>query len=553
MLSGEMSMKIARILLLLHLITFKYAAASSAETLHNYLWANYNHFAGNIPHAQHWYEKLFATNNSVYTYKGYLNFLADTKQFKQITDLIPHLQKKFSNDADIQLLFTTALEKVNRNQEADNHIIVLSQTFKTHAEISLRAAQTYTKRKEPENALLTIDAFLNNTPRKANNFVFYFLKTQIYMQLSQFTHALENIQKCLEMHPHFDKGWLLCASLHEKEGKIKEALSGYATFLELSGGNKEVEKHLVNLMLRYKSLEDNNQILLSHNISIDNALLLFKQHRYPQALAHINSCITQQPHSNECKLLKLQILSALKDFKNIAQVAHTWITADPQNDLWPKSLCLLAHNGMPRTQIIETFTDILKTSPDNVWCNVYCADLCLRTEKKDIAKQCLTNALSCNTTDTIRAKTLYQLAMLAYEDGDHNTMRKHLENAYELTPHNAHINNALAYYWATKGKDIAKAHTFIDKALVANNNNPYFLDTQAVILYKEKKYDQAYNILEKLDHHNNGTILLHLAKVHYALNNKENADIFTQKAHALVKNSHEKKSVEKMQLLLTQT
>jgi tetratricopeptide (TPR) repeat protein len=541
------------LLLYILCITIKYAAANNTESLHHYLWANYNHFAGNISHAQNWYEKLFATNNSVYTYKGYLNFLADTKQFKQITDLLPHIQKKFSNDADIQLLFATALEKTNHGQQADNHIIILSQTFKTHPEISLRAAQTYTKRKEPENALLTIDAFLNNTPKKANNFVFYFLKTQIYMQLSQFTQALENIQKCLEMHPHFDKGWLLCASLYEKEGKIKEALAGYANFLELSGGNREIEKHLMNLMLKYKSLEDNNQILLSHNISIDNALLLFKQHRYPQALAHVNSCITQQPHNNECKLLKLQILSAMKDFKQITQVISAWITADPHNDLWPKSLCLLTHNGLPRTQIIETFTEILKKSPDNLWCNLYSADICLRSGQKDIATQCLTNALSCSMTDTIRAKTLYQLAMLSYEQGDHHTMHTHLENAYELNPHNAHINNALAYYWATKGKDIIKAQPFIDKALAANSTNPYFLDTKAVILYKEKKYDQAQNILEKLDHHNNGTILLHLAKVHYALNNKENADIFTQKAHALTKNSHEKKAVKKMQLLLTHT
>jgi tetratricopeptide (TPR) repeat protein len=533
--------------------TIAVANSNSADCLHHYLWANYNHFAGNISHAHNWYAKLFSTNNSIYTYKGYLNFLADTKQFKQIADLMPQIQKKFSNDADIQLLFANALEKTNRGDSADNHIIILSQTFKTHTEISFRAAQTYMKRREPENALLTIDAFLNNTPRKANNFVFYFLKTQIYMQLSQFTHALDNIQKCLEMHPQFDKGWLLCASLYEKEGKIKEALSGYATFLELSGGNKEIEKHLCNLMLKYKSLEDNNHILLSHTISVDNALILFQQHRYPQALAHINSCIEQQPHNNECKLLKIQILSALKDFKQAAETIATWVTADPKNDVWPKSLCMLAYNGMPRAQIIETFNNILTKTADNLWCNLYCADMCLRNTHHDRATQCLTNALSCTMNDTIRIKTLYQLAMLSYERGDHQTMHTHLEHAHTIAPDNAHINNALAYYWATKGKDNTQAHAFIDKALAADNTNPYFLDTQAVILYKEKKYEESHNILANLAHHNNGTILLHLAKVHYALNNKENADIFTQKAHAVAKNDHEKKAVEKMQLLLART
>jgi tetratricopeptide (TPR) repeat protein len=466
---------------------------------------------------------------------------------------MPHVHNKFSNDPDIQLIFANALEKTNHGSQADNHIIMLSQTFKTHPEISLRAAQTYTKRKEPENALLTIDAFLNNSPRKPNNFVFYFLKTQIYMQLSQFTQALDSIQKCLEMHPHFDKGWLLCASLCEKEGKIKEALSGYATFLELSGGNKEIEKHLFNLMLKYKSMEDNNHILLSHTVSIDNALILFKQHRYPQALAHINSCIEQKPTSNECKLLKIQILSAMKEFKQAAQSIAAWITTNPDNDVWPKSLCLLAHNGMSRTQIIETFNSILTKTPDNLWCNLYCADMCLRNAQNNFAAQCLTNALSCTMTDAMRTKTLYQLAMLSYEQSDCNAMRTHLENAYALNPHNAHINNALAYYWATKGKDTTKAHSFITKALSIDNTNPYFLDTQATILYKEKKYSQAQDILEKLAHHNNGAILLRLAKVHYALNNKENADIFTQQAQALAKNSHEKKAVEKMQLLLAHT
>src|SRR5438445_9075665 len=147
-------------------ISTKCIAADSATTFHRYLWANYNHFSGNIPYAQDWYKKLFAANNSVYTYKGYLNFLADTKQFKQITALIPSLEKKFKNDPDIQLIFATALEKTNQIKKADNLIVMLSQSFKTHSEVTLRATQTYMRRQEPENALLTINAFLNNTPRR---------------------------------------------------------------------------------------------------------------------------------------------------------------------------------------------------------------------------------------------------------------------------------------------------------------------------------------------------------------------------------------------------
>ncbi|HLJ31396.1 MAG TPA: hypothetical protein VKU36_03080 [Candidatus Babeliales bacterium] len=531
-------------------------SADNSTVFHRYLWANYNHFAGNISQAQDWYNKLFSANPSIYTYKGHLYTLAESNQlnnFKTILELMPVLEKKFSNDPDVQLIFVKALEKTNQIKKADHLVMQLSHSFKTHAEITFRATQAYIRRQESENALLTIDAFLNNSPRRPNNFVFYFLKTQIHMQLNQLSAALEDINKCLEMHPYFDKGWLLCASLYEKEGKIKEALSGYATFLELSGGNKEIEKHLFTLMLKYKAIEDNKQILLSHTITIENALLLFQQQRYPQALAHINSCIELHPASDECKLLKIQILVAMKDFNQIAQVISLWISAHPENDLWPKSLCLLMYNGMPRTHIIQTLHNIVTQSPDNMWCNLYCADICMRDGNSQQAITCLENALPYYMHDTLRIKTLYQLSLLHYDQKNYSTMLTHLENAYTLQQQNPHVNNALAYYWATKGKDIHKARSFLDQALACDDKNPYFLDTKAVILYKEKKYEDAQKILEQLTSYNNGTMLLHLAKVYYALNNKENADIFTQKAQALTKNSYEKKAIEKMQHRLTPT
>lgn len=549
-------MKTTNFLCALSIIATGSISADNATTLHRYLWANYNHFSGNLSQTQDWYKKLFASNPSLYTYKGYLNVLSESNTItdaKIILEHMPSLQKKFANDPDVQLIFVKAFEKTNQINKADSLIVTLSQSFKTNSEIAFRATQTYIRRREPDNALLTINAFLNNSPHRPNNFVFYFLKTQIYAQMSQYPQALESIKKCLDCHPQFDKGWLLCASLYEKEGNIQEALSGYATFLELSGGNRQIEQHLFTLMLKYKSLEDNKQILLSHSVNITNALLLFKQQRYAQALTHINSCIEQEPNNDECKLLKIQILSAMKNFTEAAQVISLWISKEPNNNIWPKSLSLLAYNNMPQAQIIQTFSEILKQNSDNLWCNLYCADMCLRNAQHNQAIICLNNALSCTMSDAIRSKTLYQLALLHYEQNNHDAMHTHLKSAHELNPECPHINNSLAYYWATKGKNTTKAHSFITKALAANSTNPYFLDTQALILYKEKQYSQAQEILEQLAHNNNGTMLLHLAKVHYALNNTENADTFTKKAEPLVKNSYEKKILQKMQLRLTQT
>src|SRR5690606_8494730 len=160
---------------------------------HRYLWANYNHFSGNLSSAQDWYKTLFNSNCSLYTYKGYLNFLLDTKQHTRIIELIPSLEKKFEHDPEIQLIFVLALEKNNHISQADDRLIAINSRFKTHAEIALRATQTYMRRKELENALLTIKTFLNNSPRRPNNFVFYYLEAQINLHLIIPTQALASI------------------------------------------------------------------------------------------------------------------------------------------------------------------------------------------------------------------------------------------------------------------------------------------------------------------------------------------------------------------------
>lgn len=513
----------------------------NATKWHNNLWANYQHYSGKFSDAQQWYHKLFSSHNCIHSCKGYITLLSDTKQYDRILALMPILDKKPIKDPDIQLIFVNALQATKHIQKADALVIELSQSFKTHSEIALLAAQAYLRRQETENALLTIDAYLNNTPRRPNNFIFYFLQSHIYAQLNQLPQALQSTQKCLEMHPHFDKAWLLHASLSEKEGKIKDAIAGYTHFLELTGKNNLIEQQLLKLESQLSTSDRTNR-----------ALILFKQKRYSQALVAINEYLTQQPHNDEYKLLKIQILSAMNNFTDAACCLSMWIMHDPDNSIWHKTLCLLAHNGMPYQIIIETFNAILKKQPDNLWCHLYSADICMRTEQNHCAITHLEKALLLIKDNSLAAKIAHQLALLHYNNNNYAAMHIHLEKAYTYNSDCAHTNNSLAYYWATKGKDLAKAHQCIEKSLQSNSANPHFLDTKALILYKEKKYEQAQEILEKLTGFQNGTMLLHLAKVHYALKNNDFADDYTKKAEAIVKTNHEKKALIKMKLLLAQ-
>ncbi len=222
----------------------------TANNFYTYFCANYAECKGNYSNTQRLYNQMLKDNPSIYVYKGYIPFLFGINDHKAIVNLIPTLDTTFTSDPDIQQLFALSLEKLGNQQESDARFIVLNNQFKDNQVIAFKTATIFLQRKENENALATIDNFLNSSPKKSNNFIFYFLKAQIYVQLNNLEKALDSITTCLKLHPQFDKGWLLFALLNEQAGKLTDAVQGYSTFLELAGDNKEVAQRLIQLKMK---------------------------------------------------------------------------------------------------------------------------------------------------------------------------------------------------------------------------------------------------------------------------------------------------------------
>lgn len=524
-------------------------AALSANQLHNYMWANYQQFSTNPHHAHAWYDTIMDdSQHSVFTNKGYIHFLNERGNYQKIVELMPKIEHSFKHDPDLQLIFVLALKKTGNAQKADEMIINLSRDFKTHPEIVFQATETMVRRKEPTNALAVVDDFLNAAPRRPNNYIFYFLKAQIYMQLQNVKEARENVQLCLDAHPRFPQGWLLLAMLEEQAGQLNEAMKGFTSYLEIAGPNRQIEQHLLALALKQKAATGNRQIMFVNKSCMSKAMILFERKEYRAALTQINECLAQNPHDTQTRLLKAQALSALKEYDELLKSLVSWANQEPDNLTWLQTMHLLPRTGVPMERVINALNVVHISHKNNVLPLLYLADLYTRNGNTQKAVECHRASLALISQPELKARTLYQIALTEYENKQYSQMLTSLAKIDELNAHHAPADNLRAYYYATEGNDLSQAQRYFDKAYAQDQGNPHYLDTQAVIYYKQHEYKKALALLEPLAQHlpEDSSILIHLAKAQHKVGrqNEALATIAQAQKHAFT--SYEKKVTKEL-------
>lgn len=494
---------------------------SADQNLHRYMWANYRQFGGQDKQANQWYEEIFASKKpSVFTNRGYLFLLDHSKNYERIITLMPKLKDTFAKDIDIQLIFVNALRKTGKTTEADDLLLNLHKNYKTNPEVAFHAAEAFMRRKELKNAISTIDDYLNSSPERPNNFIFYFLKSQAYTKLNDFKKAQESIQRCLDAHPKFPQGWLLYALIQEQVGKIGKAIEGYTSYLEIAGGNKQIEQHLLSLVLQQKAVGQSKQVVVLNRSCFEKAIVLFERKDFRSALKQIDECLVQNPNDTKARLLKVEILTSLGEYDTVINQLTTWALEPSEPQIWLQALHLLSRaTQAPHPKIIAALEKIHHQKSTLILPVLLLADLYSRSDKTDNAMAYLQKSLLFPQSNELKARILYQMGIIHYEKMQYSAMKQALEQVLSSGIEYPPALNLLAYYYATEGKQLDKANELVQKALDKDKSNPHFLDTKAVILYKQGKYKEALSILEpiaKTTPHDS-TILIHLAKTYRKL------------------------------------
>lgn len=494
-------MKLSRLLLFAASFSAQHQTDALFSTdLHRAFWADYNQFNHNYATAYSWYQKLLQKPDTAnYMYKGLIHLFAQTKQYPQILALINTLDDAFAHDVDIQLLFAQTLQYAGNQAAANQKIVKLSSMVKDNQQIAFNAAQIYFRAKEPENALLTIQDYISSQSGNPNNFIFHFLAAQIYLSLNKKELALKQISSCIALQPQFDKAWLMLALLHEKLNNIPKAIEAYQTYMQVS---KTTPDHIKQHILALK------------NSPFDVIDIMLQQHNYTQALELINHHLHTHPDDTRALLSKITTLNALQLSDEVFELAASLVEKNPYDQLWFDALQKVAQEQHKEQNSIKKLSNLQTIYTDSPYIALYLGILCGNTGNIIDALAYYDTALKLATDNSTKATILTHWMTHIREYKLYQFMPELIQQATALSHESPKLHTFVAYWYATKGNNHARAFDILKKVLPQEQHNPHLADTLGRLFYKQEQYFLAATLFRRgLNlHPDNSHIARHLVK-----------------------------------------
>ncbi|HEX2978285.1 MAG TPA: tetratricopeptide repeat protein [Candidatus Babeliales bacterium] len=458
---------------------------------HLYIWGYYNDLSAEHNVAKKCFDTIMRSGGSLYSYPGYIHNLFNTKQYEKIISMIPQIEANFPQQLDLQMIIIKALELSGKQSQADKRIMALADSHPEDAELVYYAAAAHVRARHPEQAVAIMDRYLKIRGEKSSSFIFYFLKAQICLQLMQKDAAVSNIHKCVELNPNFEQGWLLSGLINELTGNVDKAMASYRNFLSIVGHDANVERQILNLMLK----KENAKLMPLNDSLFDRALDLYHQKEFLAALELINDHLLIHPFDENGRLFKIELLGSLKRSKEAITLLKNWIDENPNNPSWYRILHLMYMNKTEQRAVVATLKHYAHSNPSITYPFFYLIDIALKRNTLSEALYYLNRAIASSKDVLTKTQMLYQIALIYYERHQWPSMLETLSVARKINPDYAPLNHLLADYYLVKDKNFKAAQLHIDAALKKDPNNHLFLNTQAQIWYKEKKFYKAPDLI----------------------------------------------------------
>lgn len=470
-----------------------YLSANEKETAQNHIEK-----ALKISPDNKWYLMLYA------------QILNDREDYTGAVSVYKQMISRNPRDIDAHFELVDAYLKTQKLQEAIGALDELEKIIGINEMISQQKEQLYIKMNMSEKAMAEVQKLINNNPAESQN----------YIRLAELYKANNMPEKALELYHQ-----LLKVSPDDPAAKM-----AMVDYYHTTGDEKQYFEQL-NQAISIPTIPANAKIAaLQPYISqmAADSVLRKKVFSMAETIAQIHKN-DAMAHIFYADLLNIngKPEKALSEFEEANRLDNN------RFEVWQQILWLQYQLGKIN-EMQKTSQEVINIFPEQAMGH-YLNGLSNNALKNyEPAIKSLKKAALMTTGDNkLNSQIQGALGDAYYGKKDYESSDAAYEKALTKNPKNTLVLNNYSYYLSLRNEKLDRAAEMAAKANELDPNNPSNMDTYAWVLFKQKKYAEAKQLLEKaiqLDNSQNGTIIEHYGDVLYQLGDTNAAVENWQKA-----------------------
>lgn len=438
-----------------------------------------------------------------------------------------------------------------KTDDAINVLEQLAKQFPEKEDVLLMLETLYKQKQDYANVVRVLDAL---EVKEGKSEQLSIEKFRTYVQMKDEKKAFEEMSELAEEYPNDLRYRVLLGDLYVDQGQYDEGLKVYQAVEEEDSTNI----YLMSSMLNYytKTNQDSlyqqqlNKVCTNPQLDEETRLrflngLVFQnmqENKDPQPLLEIFKKVLAMPQENTqiLELCTRFMVTLKRPADEVKPVLNQMLDINPENNMARGLLLEYAVEANDLPEVIRISKPAVDYSIDDPVFYYYLGVAYFQTDSAQLAVKTFRKGLQKvdSKTNLQLLTNMYALMGDAYHQlGDNKHAYECYDSCLLYRPDEAMVLNNYAYYLSLEEKQLEKAEEMSRRSLEKESDNYTYIDTYAWILFKQKKYGEAKEYIDKAlaimgddIEANDATIIEHAGDIYAKNGQKERAVEFWQQA-----------------------
>ncbi|MEF3255772.1 MAG: tetratricopeptide repeat protein [Deferribacterales bacterium] len=407
-------------------------------------------------------------------------------------------KEKFIKNSTLRRFYADTLARVYNNLDEAISVLKKGIEYDPSVENYTLLAKLCEQKKDFSCAILAYDKILEKDKNAEN----YYKRGLLYYQLELKGKAIADFEASLKLDKSF-MPLIMIADIYIQDNKTDEAIKYLDEAIKLRPGFIIPEYRLAELYRikgdfrkaidLYEQIVDKVGDKEKVSITKQIAAIYFELKDYTKANLWFKKALDLSPNDTQTYYFLAVTSEFINDFESAMNYYKELTFRDPGMLFAKKRLAYSYLKLKQYDKGIETINSIDKNDQDVDAFRIKATIYQEMGKKDDQLKTLLEGFEKFPTSEEI----LFDLADYYEKVKHYDKVEFYIKKVLELNPKKPSALNYLGYLYADLNKNLEEAYKMISEALSHEPNNPAYLDSMAWVLYKLKRYQEAYDYQKK--------------------------------------------------------